>query len=317
MSKKITVMFPGQGSQYVGMGKEFYDNFPQAREVFTRADDVLGYKLSQILFSGPEEEVNSTKVCQPGILVTSMAILAAMRASGFEGDDLGPTLGLSLGEYSALVFAEALTFEDAVRLTANRGAYMQECSDKHPSGMLSLIGADEEKAQAVCDAAAGAGVIGIANLNSPGQVVVSGANAALAKASSVAKEHGIRRAIPLKVAGAFHSELMADAAERLTKDLADVQISTPKIPVVSNVTALPTQDPEVIRTNLSLQVKNSVLFQKSIEGLLESGLGQFLEPGPSKVLCGLLSKISKETQTFSVDTPSDAEKFGAICTRSE
>lgn len=312
MSESVSLMFPGQGSQFVGMGKAFFDEFPAARQKFEKANEVLGYDLARTLFEGPEDEVNSTRICQPGILVTSLAILAVLREKSSFGElEFGPTLGLSLGEYSALVFAGALGFEDAVSLVSKRGQYMQECSDREESGMLSLMGTDEEGAAKLCEGIQDRGVLGIANLNSPGQVVISGAKAALEEAASRARDFGIRRAIPLKVAGAFHSELMDEAAQRLSADLATIEFQTPEIPIISNVTATPTTDPEEIRSNLGKQVKAPVLFQKSIAKCSELGVTRFVEPGPNRVLSGLLSKIDRSLESISIDSPEDLAKIGA------
>ncbi len=303
---KRAVMFPGQGAQHVGMGKEFFESNARAKEIFERANDALGIDLAQICFEGPDTELNRTDVCQPAILTTGIAILSAMcddldqLASQFQA-----TAGLSLGEYTALVFAGSLSFDDAVRLVRKRGQYMQECSDAKPSGMVSLIGADEAKAAELCDQIRGDDIASVANLNGGGQVVISGDIPAMERAVEAASGLGIRRAVSLKVAGAFHSELMRGAADRLVADLADVTIERPKIPFLSNVTGDFVTEPEDIRRYLGEQVCSPVRWEPSMQKMLADGIDHFVEPGPGKVLCALARKIDREATTVSVTVPEE------------
>jgi [acyl-carrier-protein] S-malonyltransferase len=310
--RSTMMMFPGQGAQAVGMGLDFAERFPASREVFRQADDVLGFSLSEICFRGPEAELYRTEICQPGILVTSLAILAGLESDKrVDREEFGATAGLSLGEYTALVFAGALEFADAVRLVRQRGRYMQECSDREPSGMVSLLGGDEAAAKQVCAAASSHGIIGIANQNAPEQWVLSGAKAAVDEAARVAPTLGFRRAIPLKVSGAFHSELMREAATKLTADLRGVTIRRPRIGFLTNVTGAFVDDPEAIRRHLAAQVVSPVLWERCILEASRAGLTSFFEPGPGKVLSGLLRKIAPDAGSLACEKIADLERLPA------
>lgn len=309
---KTAIVFPGQGAQFLGMGRDLAERYPEARDVFDRADAALAgdLALSTICFEGPEDRVNATDVCQPGILVTSLATLAVLeRHKGLDASTIACTAGLSLGEYTALVFAGALAFEDAVRLVRKRGRYMLDASEAAPSGMLSLMGADRAQAEAIAAEAAPAGVIAVANLNAPGQVVLSGANAALDAAEVAAKAAGIRRAIRLVVSGAFHSPLMQPAADRLAADLAAVEVRAPRCPVYSNVTAEPVGSPDDIRELLARQVVSPVRWADSVGAMLAAGTTRFIEPGPNKVLTGLLKKIDRDATGIAVPDVDAVEAF--------
>lgn len=304
--------FPGQGAQVVGMGLDFAERFPAARDLYRKADEILGFPLSEPCFRGPDAELHRTEICQPGILVTSLAILAALESERrIDREEFSATAGLSLGEYTALVFSGALDFADALRLVRNRGRYMQECSDREPSGMVSLLGGDEESARNVCRAASGKGIIGIANQNAPEQWVLSGAKAAVDEAARVAPTLGFRKAIPLKVSGAFHSELMRSAATKLAADLQSVTIRRPRIGFLTNVTGAFVDDPEAIRRHLAEQVVSPVLWERCVKTAIAAGIGSFFEPGPSKVLTGLLRKISPDATSVSCEKLADLERVPA------
>ena len=313
---KRAILLPGQGAQHVGMGSEFLDEKP-ARDVFERASGALDLDLAALCSEGPEAELGRTEVCQPAILTTSIAILEAARARGASLDAIEATAGLSLGEYTALVFAGALEFEDAVRLVRKRGRYMQECSDAKPSGMVSLLGADEETAAKICDKAREGDVAGVANLNGAGQVVVSGDTAAMERVVEIAGEFGIRRAIPLKVSGAFHSELMRGAADQLESDLADIEIRSPRITFLSNVTGAPVTDPEAIRKHLGEQVCSPVRWEQTMQWLVAEGFDTFVEPGPGKVLSGLAKKIERSATVLSIGVPDDVAGLGEALAASD
>ncbi|NQT95907.1 MAG: ACP S-malonyltransferase [Candidatus Omnitrophica bacterium] len=282
-------MFPGQGAQYVGMGKSLYDSEEIAKKTFEHANKILGFDLSKLCFEGPAEELMQTKNCQVAILVASVA---ALRAHLTKPSEFTPqvALGLSLGEYTALVAAEALTFSDAVKLVRLRGEYMEEAAKKNPGKMASILGLGIEDVQSVCEISGAE----IANLNCPGQVVVSGLVESVEKAAEFAKEKGAKRTIALDVSGAFHSSLMAEASHSLAKALKDIMILQPKIPVISNVTAYSQDGPDQIKQNLIDQVSSTTRWEESIRHVVERGINTFLEVGPGTVLKGLLRRINPE-----------------------
>jgi [acyl-carrier-protein] S-malonyltransferase len=286
------ILFPGQGAQFAGMGKDWAETHAVARETFDQADDILGFPLSQKCWA-EGEDVNRTDIAQPGIFTTSVAIVRTLRSLGQAPETIPFTAGLSLGEYSAL------------RLVRLRGEAMQEAAEAMPSGMASLVGADQEKAEALALVGSQAGICQVANMNAPGQIILSGELAALDAAEAAAKEHGIRRVRRLVVAGGFHSECMRPAADRLEAALAQTAIAAPQIPVISNVDGDWASDPDQIRTNLARQVCSSVLWEKSMGLALKEGVRQFLEPGPGTVLAGLMRKIDPEATVRSTATPAD------------
>jgi len=289
----VAYLFSGQGAQTVGMGKDLAAAFPKARELFDRASAILGFDLAKVCFEGPAEELNRTDRCQPALLVHGIACLEVAARKGLPPGDAAA--GLSLGEYTAHVYAGSLTFEDGVKLLQKRGQYMQEACDKTPSGMVSILGLDRQKCEQACQ---GMGDVGIANLNAPGQIVLSGENGALEKAVAKAKELGAKRAIPLKVAGAYHSVVMKSAQEKIKKDLDAVRISRPRIPVYANVSARPLTDPEEIRAALATQICSSVLWEDSIRAM---GAARYFEFGPGRVLAGLVRKIDETAETVSIE----------------
>ena len=291
----IGVLFPGQGAQKVGMADELLDHHAAARELFDKADEVLGYSLSTLCREGPEEELTRTDRAQSAIYVTSAAAVVAAEAKGsFKCSTAVATAGLSLGEYTALWFAGALSFEDGLRLVHRRGSAMQAASEAVPSGMVSLLGADRPLAEKVCDQARGDGVLVVANLNSPGQVVVSGDQEACSRVPHIAKELGLRRAIPLKVAGAFHSPLMGPACKALESALVDTPITDPRIKVFSNVTGAPVGGADEIRDILAKQVVSPVLWENSMRAMLADGVNVFHEPPPGRTLAGMMKKIDRD-----------------------
>jgi [acyl-carrier-protein] S-malonyltransferase len=304
------MLFPGQGAQYPGMGKAFAEAYPEAAALFDRADEVLGFELKKTCFQGPEEEVHRTDVCQPGILTTSLAILEVLKnRHGLKPGLFSATAGLSLGEYTALVFAGVLDFEDAVQLVAKRGRYMQEDSDRHPSGMMTLLGTTEEQAEAICRKASSAGVIVSANFLAPSQIAVSGSLEALDVAEGLLKEEGVKRGIRLRVAGAFHSPLMEEGGRKLKAELAKVDFRTPAIGFASNVTGDFVKDPESIRDYLGLQVTSPVRWADIMTRFVDHGLREYYEPGPGKVLTGIMKKVDRSASGFNADTPEEIDSF--------
>jgi [acyl-carrier-protein] S-malonyltransferase len=288
------IIFPGQGAQFAGMGKDWASARPAAKRIFEQADEALGFKLSDAIWA-EGDGVNRTDIAQPGILTTSVAIMTCLEEDGLDLGATPVTAGLSLGEYTALWCAGSLAFEDAVRLVRLRGEAMQAASNACPSSMTSLMGATPEVAQELAQIGSKAGICSVANLNAPGQVVVSGELAALDLVEAAAKEHGVKRAIRLSVAGGFHSECMRPAAERLAEALESVNIGAPKTQFISNVSGSPETDPEAIRGALARQVCSPVLWERSILWCLERGHTEFLEPGPGNVLSGLMRRITKQS----------------------
>ncbi|MFO8011764.1 MAG: ACP S-malonyltransferase [Phycisphaerae bacterium] len=309
---KTAYLFPGQGAQYVGMGSGLAETYPEARSLYEQADDLLGFSLSDICFEGPEDRLTATDVSQPAILVTSLAVLAALRTTE-AGQALQPqaAAGLSLGEYTALVAAGALAFDDAVRITHLRGQAMQEACEVQASGMVSLIGVDPAQAEKICDAARDAGIIWPANYNCPGQVVVSGVEAACEKVVAIAEDHGAQRAVPLTVAGAFHSPLMAPAREKLTPHLNGLRVRDLAFPVVANVTGHYYEGPVQVPDLLARQVDGPVRWQQGMERLLADGFDRFYEIGPGRVLTGLLKRTDRKVGRAAV-TVGTVEDIGAL-----
>ena len=298
---QAAVIFPGQGSQAVGMGLDVAESSERARAVFDRADEVLGFDLSRLCFEGPAEELERTDIQQPAIFVASVALWEAYLEAGGERAGFARTGGLSLGEYTALHIAGAMDFDDALRLIRRRGQLMQEAARATPGGMVSLIGADKAAAVAVCDQARGDDVLAPGNFNCPGQIVISGSKAACERAVDAAKEVGCR-AVPLAVAGAFHSPLMASAAAGLWPVLQETNLTDPELPVIANVDAEYHKDPVAIRESLRGQVTKPVLWQRCIERMILDGVDRFVEVGPGRVLTGLMRKINRGVTAVNVST---------------
>lgn len=277
------------------MGAQAAEALPAVRRLYDRANEVLGYDLAALCFQGPAEELDSTVVSQPALFVTSLAAIEVLRARSPEVVlSCQATAGLSLGEYTALVFAGAMEFEDALRVVAVRGDAMQQASDATPSGMVGILGLERAQVEELCAQAARGDVLQIANLLCPGNIVVSGANAACERAAELAVKAGAMKAVPLAVAGAFHTPLMQSAVERLSQALVAARIVQPQIPVISNVDARPHEDPDEIRQLLIAQVVSPVLWEDSLRRLIAEGFDQFYEVGPGRVLRGLLKRIDRK-----------------------
>lgn len=303
---KTAVIFPGQGSQAVGMGQDVAETSARAAKVFARANEVLDFDLRQYCFEGPAEQLERTDIQQPAIFVTSVAIWEALLEKGLAPEKFCASAGLSLGEYTALTTAGSMEFDDALRLVHRRGQLMQQAALASPSGMVSLIGADEDAAVKLCERASQGEVLSPANFNCPGQIVISGAKSACQRAVEMASEFDCR-AIPLKVSGAFHSALMQPAADQLGEVLRETPVRDPRIPVIANVTAEPHTGPDNIRLLLQNQVVQPVRWQESIERLIEQGVETFVEVGPGRVLTGLMKKINRKVPTVNVSTAEGIE----------
>jgi [acyl-carrier-protein] S-malonyltransferase len=298
MDNKIAFLFPGQGAQHVGMGQALAAELPAAADLFERANQVLGYDLAEICFRGPAEKLNSTVHSQPGLLVCSLAALEKLRAEQPElVTQASAAAGLSLGEYTALVFAGALDFEDALRLVQCRGEAMQAASDAAASGMVSVLGLEAEQLERLCEESRQPNeVLQIANYLCPGNLACSGHRGSCDELSRRAEEAGAMKVIPLAVAGAFHTSIMDSAVPRLTSALQAARLRTPRIPVLSNVDAQVHADPDELRDVLGRQVVNPVRWEATVRQLLEDGYNSFYEIGPGKVLRGLLKRIDRKAR---------------------
>jgi len=299
---KTALLFAGQGAQGVGMGKDLAAAFPTAKAWFDRANTALGYDLTSICFNGPETELTKTENAQPGIFLVSWVAFELLKEKvptlKFEA-----TAGLSLGEFTALTAAGAMSFEDGLRVVRQRGRFMQEACDVTKGGMAAVIGLEEAPTREVC---AEAGVV-LANLNCPGQLVISGEADKITKACELAKAKGAKRAIPLTVAGAYHSPLMASAQPKLQAELASAKISAPNVPVISNVTTQPHSTPDQISARLVEQVTSSVRWEESMRYLLAQGYTRFIELGPGAALSGFMKRINKEAQMLNVTDAASLE----------
>jgi [acyl-carrier-protein] S-malonyltransferase len=294
---KVAFLFPGQGAQTVGMGKEACEKLPAVRELFDRANSLLGFGLAELCFDGPDDQLNSTVNSQPALFVCGLAGLELLKAESPElVESVTATAGLSLGEYTALVFAGAMDFETGLGVVKIRGEAMQAAADATPSGMVSLLGMEPDAIEKLCGEVRGDGVLQIANYLCPGNIVVSGDQDACDRIAESAQAAGAMKAISLAVAGAFHTSIMQPAVERLTDALASATIVAPRIPVISNVDASPHNDPEEIRSLLVQQVVSPVRWEASMRYLLDEEYDLFYEVGPGRVLRGLMKRIHRKTK---------------------
>lgn len=304
-------IFPGQGSQSVGMGKAFAEAFASAREVFDEVDDALRQRLSRLMWEGPPSDLELTENAQPAIMACSLAVIRVLQKEA--GLDLARharlAAGHSLGEYSALCAAGAFTLADTARLLRIRGQAMQDAAPVGTGGMTALLGISLEDAAKAVEEAAAAGVVVIANDNAPGQVVISGENSALEKAAEIAKQKGAKRAIPLPVSTPNHSPLLRPAGERMRDALENVLIRPPAVPIVSNVTAAEMSEPESIRRLLVEQITSRVRWRESVAAFRDKGVTIAVEAGGGRVLTGMVRRIDPELQTVSLDSPKDIEAF--------
>jgi [acyl-carrier-protein] S-malonyltransferase len=302
---KIAFIFPGQGSQTVGMGKELAERYEQARNIFQQADEKLGISLSSIIFEGPQDTLTLTVNAQPALLTTSIAILEI-----FKEGNITPhyTAGHSLGEYTALVAAGALSFEDAVFAVRKRGEFMEQAVPAGKGTMAAVLGMEASQLKSIVEQVSSEGTpVQLANLNCPGQIVISGTKEGVERASEQAKTAGAKRVIPLEVSGPFHSSLMKPAAEQLAEVLNRIEIKDANVPVIANVTARPMINRDEIKQKLIEQLYSPVLWQDSVEYMIEQGVDTFVEIGPGKVLSGLVKKVNRNVQTIAINDQSSLE----------
>lgn len=303
---KIAFLFPGQGAQYVGMAQDLYESHPGVKELYSAAERVLGFDLAKICFEGPAEVLVQTQHTQPAIFTHSVALWMLLRDNGLKPAFVA---GHSLGEYSALVAAGALSFEDALQTVKNRSLLMQQACDSSQGSMAAIIGLTEKDILSICREAASYGVIQLANFNSKDQIAISGERRAVEKGVELAEERGARRAMLLEVAGAFHSELMRPAQEKFGQVIGRLEVKQPEIPMVANVTAEPVTDPSQIKELLTDQITMPVLWYQSMARMYKEGIRTFVEVGPGRVLQGLLKRSFKDATALGVERLPDLEKL--------
>ena len=301
----LAMVFPGQGSQKIGMGLDFYNDNSEIYELFKKSDEILGYSISEMCFKGPDSELIKTVNTQPAIFINSIAAWMLLSKKGFEPS---MTAGHSVGEYAALVAAGVLSFEDALRLVAYRGSLMQEAGTKSPGTMAAVMGLDYKTIKECCLDSISAGIVDIANFNTPEQIVISGEVPAVEYAIELLKTKGAKRVLLLNVGAAFHSILMKDAAKQLAKRLDAIEFRKPSIPIVMNYTADIAEDPKTIKEALKKQMLGSVLWVDSIKNMVKSGISVFIEAGPGKALCGMIKKIDLSLKTLNAEDMVSLEK---------
>jgi [acyl-carrier-protein] S-malonyltransferase len=300
ISMNSAYLFPGQGAQVIGMGRDIAEAYPAANELYETANEIVGYDLKSLCFEGPSERLNTTTVSQPAIFVTSAAILGVLRDRLPKAEFMG---GLSLGEYTALYSAGVISFEDGVKLVQRRGEAMQAASDATKGGMLGIIGLDEEKVRQICDSTRGDDVLEGVNFNCPGQIVVSGGIEAIKRAEKLAVEHGAVKAVRLDVAGAFHTELMSSAAETLRQALNEVEITIPEdVKIIANINAEYYLSPDEVKDGLCKQLTSPILWQKCMEHFISELVEDFYEIGPGRVLTGLMKRINRKIKVNNMST---------------
>ncbi|UOQ43086.1 ACP S-malonyltransferase [Halobacillus salinarum] len=304
--KQLAFIFPGQGSQEVGMGKDMYDQYDKVRELFDEADEALGYPLTKLMFEGPSDELTKTENAQPALLLNSAAIALVLKEAGIEPV---MTAGHSLGEYSALVSAGALTPIEAVKLVHIRGKLMEEAYPTGKGAMAAVLGLSKEDIEAAIAELHSDEVVDLANINCPGQIVISGTREGVEEASSYLKENGAKRVLPLNVSGPFHSKLMEPASEDFSRYLNETTVTKADIPVYANVTAQPVQEPEKIEKLLVEQLYSPVRFQEILESFTTQELDAIVEVGHGKVLSGLVKKVNRRTKTFAIQNPESVSEL--------
>ncbi len=303
---KTAFLFPGQGAQYVGMGRDFYESFPEARAVFDQAAGVLGSEFLDMVFNGPESKLQMTEYTQPAILTVSVAMFRVLEKSAYTPSAMA---GLSLGEYSALVAAGSLSFEDALPLVQKRGIYMQEAVSEGDGSMAAIMGLSHDLVEQVCREAGSEGLVTPANYNCPGQIVISGQTAAVNKAINLAREAGAKKVTELKVSAPFHCALLQPVEERLAGELNKILIKEPAVPLVFNVTGKLAANPEQIKANLVNQVSNPILWEQSMRTLIAEGIDSFIGLGPGNSLSRMMKRIAPELEIKSIEEKEDIDQL--------
>ena len=306
--KKIGLVFPGQGSQYVGMGKELYDQGTPVKTALDKADEILGFGLSKIILEGPEDKLRQTQYTQPAIFAVSVGLFELLNSRNVLSNTALVCAGHSLGEYSALCCAGVFSFEDGLKLVKARGEFIQKASEANPGTMAAIIGLDTEKIKQLCSEAKGGGVCEAVNFNSPGQVVIAGTVDSVKKVVELAPGAGAMKAVLLNVSGPFHSSLMKQASEMMREELKKYNFKTPKFPVITNCDAVEASDGKAIADKLVRQINSAVLWEDSIKKMISLGAEAFLEVGPQRVLSGLLRRIDKTKKAMNVEDQKSLDK---------
>jgi [acyl-carrier-protein] S-malonyltransferase len=304
--ERVVFLFPGQGSQYVGMGRDFYDTYATVRDLFDKSSDAIGMDLKKLCFDGPEFVLLETDNVQPAVTLINIATFYVLREEGIYPS---ASAGHSLGEYAALLAANVVDSIDLMKLVKYRGTFMKEAADKNMGGMIAVMGLGIDKITRLCNEVKEIGYAEVANINSPGQVIISGEANVLRKVSELAKKEGAKFTIPLKVSGPWHSKFMFEARTKMEETLKEFNFNRPTIPVIANATADYEPEPELIKTNLATQITSPVLWMQSIRKLISDGFNYFVEVGPKRVLSGLMRDINREVKIFNVENLETLQKF--------
>ena len=304
--ERVVFLFPGQGSQYVGMGRDFYDTYATVRDLFDKSSDAIGMDLKKLCFDGPEFVLVETDNVQPAVTLINIATFYVLREEGIYPS---ASAGHSLGEYAALLAANVVDSIDLMKLVKYRGTFMKEAADKNMGGMIAIMGLGIDKITRLCKEVKEIGYAEVANINSPGQVIISGKANVLRKVSELAKKEGAKFTIPLKVSGPWHSKFMFEARTKMEETLKEFNFNRPTIPVIANATADYEPEPELIKTNLAIQITSPVLWMQSIRKLISDGFNYFVEVGPKRVLSGLMRDIDREVKIFNVENLETLQKF--------